>query len=103
MSKPLPTIRLTSYEKKALNRIINKRTSPQGMVKRSRIVLLADEKKSTDEIMQLLSISRTAVVKWRRNFIEKRLDGLKDAPRPGRTPIYDQRGKRSVKEGTLLI
>lgn len=90
MAKPLPLVNLTDEEKKTLNGIINKRTSPQGIVRRARIVLLADEMKSTDEIMQLLSVSRTTVVKWRRNFIKKRIDGLKDEPRSGRKPVYDQ-------------
>ena len=82
MAKPLPAIDLTRDEKGALNRIINKRRSPQGLVKRAHIVLLANEMKSTDEIMETLSVSRSTVIKWRRNFLEKRLDGLADAP-PG--------------------
>jgi putative transposase len=90
MAKPLPAIDLTRDEKGALNRIINKRRSPQGLVKRAHIVLLANEMKSTDEIMETLSVSRSTVIKWRRNFLEKRLDGLADAPRPGRKPLYDQ-------------
>ena len=83
MAKPLPQIILTKDEKKALNRIINKRTSPQGLVTRARIVMLADKNVSTDDIMSTLSISKSTVVKWRRNFINKRLESLSDAPRPG--------------------
>ena len=89
MAKPLPQINLTKDEKKALNSIINKRTSPQGLVTRARIVMLANKSISTDDIMSALSISRTTVVKWRRNFINKRIEGLSDAPRPGRKPVYD--------------
>ncbi len=91
----------TKTEKEALNRIIRKRTSPQGLVKRARIVLLADQKKSTEEIMQSLSVSKMTVVKWRRKFIEKRLDGLQDAPRSGRKPIYDQEVVTKVISKTL--
>ncbi len=101
MAKPLPRINLTEKEKKAVNRIISKRTSFQGTVKRARIVLLADQMKSTDEIMQLLSVSRTTVVKWRRDFIEKRLSGLKDAQRSGRKPIYDQKAVTKLISKTL--
>lgn len=89
MAKPLPQIELTKDEKKTLNRIINKRTSPQGLVTRARIVMLANKNVSTDDIMSALSISRTTVVKWRRSFINKRLEGLSDAPRPGRKPVYN--------------
>ena len=90
MAKPLPEIDLTKDEKIALNSIINKRISPQGLVTRANIVLLANDKNSTDHIMKILSVCRTTVVKWRRNFLKKRLDGLVDAPRPGRKPLYDQ-------------
>lgn len=101
MAKPLPNISLTKTEKKELKRIINKRTSPQGLVKRARIVLLADQKKSTQEIMESLSVSKMTVVKWRRKFIEKRLDGLQDAPRSGRKPLYDQEVVTKVISKTL--
>jgi len=101
MAKPLPSINLTKAEKKALNCIINKRTSPQGLVTRANIVLLANEMKSTDEIMKTLSVSRTTVVKWRRKFLKNRLDGLQDAPRPGRKPLYDQEAVAKLISKTL--
>ena len=101
MAKQLPKVNLTEEEKETLNRIINKRTSPQGLVTRARIVLLADKMKSTDEIMRMLSVNRKTVIKWRRKFIEKRFDGLKDKPRSGRKPIYDQRVVTKLISKTL--
>jgi putative transposase len=101
MAKPLPRINLTKNEERALNCIINKRTSPQGLVTRAKIVLLANEMKSTDEIMKTLCISRSTVVKWRRKFSKNRLDGLQDAPRPGRKPLYDQEVVAKVISKTL--
>ena len=101
MAKPLPRINLTKAEKKALNCIINKRTSPQGLVTRANIVLLANEMKCTDEIMKTLCISRSTVVKWRRKFSKNRLDGLQDAPRPGRKPLYDQQVVAKLISKTL--
>ena len=101
MAKQLPEVHLSAEEEDALNCIINKRTSSQGSVKRARIVLLANQMKSTDEIMRLLSVSKTTVVKWRRNFIQKRLDGLQDEHRPGRKPLYDQKVVAKVISKTL--
>lgn len=101
MAKQLPKVNLTEEEKETLNRIINKRTSPQGLATRARIVLLADKMKSTDEIMRMLSVNRKTVIKWRRKFIEKKLDGLKDKPRSGRKPIYDQRVVTKLISKTL--
>ena len=101
MAKQLPQVLLTEQEEKALKRIINKRTSSQGTVKRAQIVLLANQMKSTEAIMKLLSVSKTTVVKWRRNFIHKRLDGLRDEPRSGRKPVYDQKVVAKVISKTL--
>jgi len=101
MAKQLPKVNLTEEEKETLNRIINKRASPQGLVTRARIVLLTDKMKSTDEITRMLSVNRKTVIKWRRKFIEKRLDGLKDKPRSGRKPTYDQRVVTKLISKTL--
>lgn len=88
MARPLPEVNLTEDEKTALKKTINKRSSQQGLVKRARIILLADKMKSTAEIMKTVSVCKTAVVKWRRSFIHYRLDGLRDAHRSGRKPLY---------------
>jgi len=101
MAKPLPKIDLTDEERNALIRIIKKPTSPQGIAQRAQIVLLADRMKSTSEIMQTLSVSKSTVVKWRQNFAEKRIDGLKDAPRSGRKPLYDQQAVTQLISKTL--
>ncbi len=89
MAKPLPPVNPTGDEKAVLKEIIKKRSSPQGLVKRARIILLADKMRSTSEIMKTVSVCKTAVVKWRRSFIHHGLDGLKDTQRSGRKPLYD--------------
>lgn len=101
MAKPLPDISLTEEEKKGLERIVNKRTSSHGLVTRARIVLLAAQLQSTEEIMRLLAVSKTTVIKWRHNFMHKRLDGLKDEPRSGRKPVYDENAIAQVISKTL--
>jgi putative transposase len=101
MAKPLPDIALTGEEKKELEHIINKRTSSYGLVTRARIILLAAQLKSTEEIMHVLSVSKTTVIKWRHNFMHKRLDGLQDEPRSGRKPVYDENAIAHVISTTL--
>jgi transposase len=101
MARPLPQINLTDDEKEALNRIVIKRTSPQGLARRAQIVLLANDMKSTDEISKTLSVNRKTVILWRRKFIEKRLDGLKDEPRSGRKPTYKKNVVAKIISKTL--
>ena len=51
---------------------------------RSRIVLLAAQGRNNTEIAAELRIHRNVAGKWRSRFVEHRLDGLLDEPRPGR-------------------
>jgi transposase len=51
---------------------------------RSRIVLLAADGLNNTEIAARLDLAVSSVRKWRKRFVEQRLDGLTDEPRPGR-------------------
>lgn len=88
MARKAPEIWLTKQEKEALQTIVRKDTSEQRIVLRAKIVLLASKGYRNDEIMEELGISKPVVIKWRRRFFEKRLEGLKDAPRPGKPRLY---------------
>ena len=56
------------------------------MALRSRIVLECAEGVPNKEVAARLGISQPTVGKWRSRFLELRLDGLEDDPRPGRVP-----------------
>ena len=84
---PIPTaaaIELTDEERAELERWARRPTSAQALAVRSRIVLAAAEGHSNTEIARRLAISRPTVTKWRARFVQYRLDGLVDEPRPGR-------------------
>ena len=59
-----------------------KYTSPYYHILRAKMILLAAEGFSTDEIATLLDIRREIVWKWRKRFFEQRLAGLEEHPRP---------------------
>jgi len=84
---PSPTaiaIVLSDQERAELERWIRRRNSAQALALRARVVLLAAEGLKNTQIAQRLGISRPTVTKWRSRFVEHRLDGLTDEPRPGR-------------------
>jgi hypothetical protein len=60
---------------------------PQREVLRAKLVLLAEEGCSNAEIGERLGMSDRAVRRWRRRFLEHRLQGLEDKPRSGRGVI----------------
>ena len=77
-------IELTDDEREQLEAWTRRRSSAQALAQRSRIVLLAAAGLKNTEIAERLGISRNMAMRWRSRFVEHRLDGLLDEPRPGR-------------------
>lgn len=68
------------------------------LVERARIVLCWQEGKSFVETRQELGLSEVIINKWRQRFLSSRLEGLKDAPRSGKPPVFSAAKKASVIE-----
>jgi transposase len=79
---------LTAEEKKQLQSMARKYTSPYCDVMRAKIVLLAAEGFSNKEIGQRLDLPRQIVSKWRKRFFDERLAGLQERPRRGRPGAF---------------
>jgi transposase len=76
-------IELSREERELLEGWTRRRTTANALALRSRIVLSAAGEQSNTEIARRLGVHRNTVSLWRRRFIEFRLDGLLDEPRPG--------------------
>src|SRR4051794_887831 len=83
-SSVLAPVELSTAERSQLESWTRRRTSAQALALRSRIVLLAADGLSNTEVAGELGVHRNMVAKWRSRFVEHRLDGLTDEPRPGR-------------------
>ncbi len=57
--------------------------SPHSIAQRARIVLLAADDMSNKDVAERVGVNPATVLKWRKRFLERRLDGLVDEPRPG--------------------
>ncbi len=57
--------------------------SPHSIAQRARIVLLAADDLSNNDVAEKVGVNPATVLKWRKRFLERRLDGLIDEPRPG--------------------
>ena len=79
----LVAIELTAHEREVLERFVRRRKTAQQLAQRSRVVLLSAGGHSNREVARRVGVHETTVCKWRRRFLEKRLDGLLDEPRPG--------------------
>jgi transposase-like protein len=80
----LEPLLLTDRERDALQALARKRTASQALAERARIVLAcAEQGASVTGVAGQSGVSREMVRKWRSRFLEERLDGPADAPRPG--------------------
>jgi transposase len=100
-SSVLVPIELSDAERAQLESWTRRRTSAQALALRSRIVLLAAEGHNHREIARELGIDRNTVAKWRSRFVEHRLDGLTDEPRPGRPRMITDEQVEEVIVKTL--
>jgi transposase len=76
-------VTLTDEERETLLRWSRRAKSSQALAQRCRIVLGCAEGGSNQDVAAQVGVWPQTVGKWRRRFLERRLDGLTDEPRPG--------------------
>lgn len=82
--RPKAELVLTADEREQLTRYARRATSAQALALRSKIVLACADGFDNKAVAEQLRCSPATVGKWRKRFIEHRLDGLLDEERPGR-------------------
>jgi transposase len=81
--RPKADLALTDQEREQLLRWARRAKSAQSLSLRSKIILRCAEGMDNASVAAQLGCSTATVGKWRRRFVEERLDGLTDEPRPG--------------------
>jgi transposase len=77
---------LSESERAELTRWARRAKTAQFLALRARIVLRCAEGGTNKQVAAELGIAQATVNRWRGRFVEDRLDGLTDEPRPGRPP-----------------
>ena len=75
---------LTEEERRQLQEVARKYTSPYCDVARAKTILMAAQGMENKEIGLRLDLPRQIVSKWRKRFCLQRLAGLESLPRRGR-------------------
>ena len=81
--RPIPVLSLTEAEQETLQNWARRPKSAQALALRARIVLRCAEGMTNTAVARQVQVRSQTVGKWRQRFVERRLDGLLDEPRPG--------------------
>jgi transposase len=96
---PLP---MTEEQRKTLEYWTRARTTPQRMVFRARICLLAADGLSNNAISKQIGTTRPTITLWRERFLEKGVLGIsEDAAHGPSTRRLDAQKTKSIVEATL--
>jgi transposase len=99
--RPVAEVTLTEDERETLLRWSRRAKSSQALALRCRIVLGCAQGKSNQQVAAELGVWPQTVGKWRRRFVDARLDGLSDEPRPGAPRTITDEQVEAVVTATL--
>jgi transposase len=99
--RQLAALVLSEEERAELTSLAGRRSTSQALALRARIVLRCATGKQNKQVAADLQIDQTTVGKWRRRFVEHRMDGLRDEPRSGTPRTIDDARIEAVIVRTL--
>ena len=99
--RPKTPLELTGEEREQLARWVRRAKSSQALALRCRIILACGEGLDNKTVAEQVGCSQNTVSKWRARFLEARLDGLTDDPRPGRPATVTASQVEDVVVATL--
>jgi transposase len=79
-----PVVKLSKDERESLEALIRRSTALQRDVERAKLALMVHEGQTTSAIASRLRLSRPTVTLWRERLACFGIEGLQEAPRPGR-------------------
>jgi transposase len=99
--RPKVALVLSEEERSYLERQVRRHRVPRSLSERCRIVLACAEGLQNKVVAERLGVCERTVGKWRRRFLESRIDGLLDEPRSGRPRTIGDDEIAAVVERTL--
>lgn len=91
--RPKLAIELSNEERQVLEALTRKRTALHCEVQRARAVLMAADGERNVVIAEAVGIDSRTVSIWRKEFLERRMNCLRDRARPGRPSRFSPSGQ----------
>jgi transposase len=101
MGRPKAALVLSGEERQELVRLTNRARVNRGLAFRAKLVLACATGATSSAVAQANRTTNQTVGKWRRRFVEQRLDGLYDEPRVGAPRKYSDEEVEKVLVQTL--
>jgi len=92
---------LKDDERRFLESQVRRHRAPRSLSDRCRMILLCAEGFESKEVARRMNVHEHTVGKWRRRFVQDRIEGLTDEYRPGRPRTVSDDQVAAVIERTL--
>ena len=89
---------LSLDERVRLLHITRSTTAQAGISRRARVILLVSDGAPLSHAGRDTGMMEKHVRKWVRRFLDLRIEGLADLPRPGRQPTFPPGGRSAHRE-----
>lgn len=97
----LEVLTLTEAERSELTALSGRPKTTQALAQRARIILACAEGLENKAVSRQLDVHAMTVGKWRRRFLDQRVEGLRDEPRAGTPRTVDDERIEAVITRTL--
>ena len=99
--RPLAALVLSDEERSFLEAQVRRHRVARSMSDRCRMILRCADGLGNKAVAAEMGVHEHTVGKWRRRFVKDRIEGLSDAPRPGRPRTIADAKVAEVIERTL--
>ena len=98
MGRKMTNLICSPEDRQFLEMLENNPLEDTRVAVRAGIVLACIEKKPIEQIAEQFQVSRSVIFRWRSRFCEEGIAGLRDKPRKGKPPKYDEAFETQIFE-----
>jgi transposase len=98
MKKAMHVPPLSEQQRTELDQLYRKTEVPRMRTRAQMVLLSAEQKLKSEEIAEVVRESSVTVLRWLHRYISEGIEGLKDAPRAGRSSVVSEAFRKCLLE-----